>query len=226
MTINRQNKNTKRWKLSYGYLTVLLICLLSITVVYAKEIKEFIQNWSTSITLKDGTKINISEKNNFKDISQNAIIVKNNEDSLKMNYQEIEKMLGFSLLKLSENNPEEIYYRTELNNDGTIGMINLWIPYFTKESKEKNISLSIDILNKNADDGYILAFQEGIDATGEKNLEKSYTSKNLNTNIIIYSNDWSLKRLTATFVYDNILYTFIGNNTSQDEMISVIENLK
>ena len=82
------------------------------------------------------------------------------------------------------------------------------------------------MLNKYADDGYVLAFQEGIDATGEKNIENSYKSGNLNTNIIVYTNNWSDEKLTATFVYDDILYQFIGHNISKDEMTSIIEILK
>ncbi|MDE6284692.1 MAG: hypothetical protein K2M17_03010, partial [Bacilli bacterium] len=109
---------------------------------------------------------------------------------------------------------------------GNIGKVVLWLPYFIKESEDKYISLHVDILNKNADEGYISAFKEGIDASGEKKIEKMYTSENLNTNIILYSNEQDTKRITVTFVYDSVLYIFMGNNMSKDEMISMIENLK
>ena len=76
-------------------------------------------------------------------------------------------MLRFSILKLQENNTSEIYYRTSLNDNGTIGRVDLWIPYFYKENDNKYIGVSVSMLNKYADDGYVLAFQEGIVATGE-----------------------------------------------------------
>ena len=222
MTINKKEKFHKKFKLAY-VCSIVAICLLTVTIVYAKEIKDFFQNWSTYIDLGDGTKVKISENNIFKDIPATAI---KTEESRLMTYQEIEKMLSLPILKFQDANTNEIYYSTLLNSDGTIGEITLWMPYFLKQSEEKYISASVKILNKNADEGYILAFNEGIDATGNKNIKNSYKSRNLNTDIIIYMNDWSEERLTATFVYDDILYTFIGHNISNDEMISMIETLK
>ena len=42
MTINKQTH--RRFKLSYVCSIAVAVCLLSVTVVYAKEIKEFFQN--------------------------------------------------------------------------------------------------------------------------------------------------------------------------------------
>lgn len=226
MTVNKKKQSPSRFKLSYVCSMVIAVCLLSVTIVYAKEIKEIFQNWSTSIKLENGTEVKISENNNFKEIPTNAIKVKENSERPKMTFKEIEEMLKFSILKLPENNTNEIYYDTSLNDDGSIGRVDLWIPYFYKEGENKYISISVHMLNKYADEGYVLAVQEGIDATGGKNIENSYKSENLNTNIVIYTNDWDEERLTATFVYDNILYSFIGKNISKDEMTSIIETLK
>lgn len=226
MTVNKQKQTHRRFKLSYVCSIAVAVCLLSVTVVYAKEIKEFFQNWSTSIKLENGEEVKISENNNFKEIPTDAIKVKENSESPKMTFKEVEEMLKFSILKLPENNTNDIYYRTFLNDNGSIGRVDLWIPYFYKENENKYISVSVNMLNKYADKGYVLAFQEGIDATGEKNIENSYKSENLNTNIVVYTNDWSEERLTATFVYDDILYQFIGHNISKDEMTSIIETLK
>lgn len=226
MTVNKQKGTHKRFKLSYVCFIAVAVCLLSATFVYAKEIKEFFQNWSTSIKLENGEEVKISENNNFKEIPTDAIKVKENSESPKMTFEEIEEMLKFSILKLQENNTREIYYRTSLNDNDTIGRVDLWIPYFYKESDNKYISVSISMLNKSADNRYVLAFQEGVDATGEKNIENSYKSENLNTNIVVYTNNWSDERLTATFVYDDILYQFIGHNILKDEMTSIIETLK
>ena len=226
MTVNKQKQTYRRVKLSYVCSIAVVVCLLSITVVYAKEIKEIFKSWGTSIKLEDGTEVKVSENNNFKEIPDDAIKVKENAESPKMTFEEIEEMLKFSILKLQEDNTKEIYYRTFLNENGTIGEVNLWIPYFYKETGNKYISVSVNMLSKYADEGYLLAFQEGIDATGNKDIENSYISGNLNTNVVIYTNDWSSERLTATFVYDDILYQFIGYNVSKDEMTSIIETLK
>ncbi|MGM9878019.1 MAG: hypothetical protein ACI33S_05145 [Bacilli bacterium] len=226
MTVNKQKQAHRIFKLSYLCSIAVAICLLSVTIVYAKEINEFFQSWSTSINLKNGTKVKISENNNFKEIPTDAIKVKDNSKSPKMTFKEVEEMLKFSILKLPENNTKDIYYRTSLNDDGSIGRVDLWIPYFYRESDNKYISVSVNILNKYADEGYVLAFQEGIDATGDKIIDNSYKSDNLNTNIVVYTNDWSKERLTVSFVYDDILYQFIGKNISKDEMAYIIETLK
>lgn len=226
MTVNKQKQTHRRFKLSYVCSIAVAVCLLSVTVVYAKEIKEFFQNWSTSIKLENGEEVKISENNNFKEIPTDAIKVNENSESPKMTFKEVEEMLKFSILKLPENNTNDIYYRTSLNDNGSIGRVDLWIPYFYKENENKYISVSVNMLNKYADEEYVLAFQEGVDATGGKNIENSYKSENLNTNIVVYTNDWSEERLTATFVYDDILYQFIGHNISKDEMTSIIETLK
>ena len=57
---------------------------------------------------------------------------------------------------------------------------------FLKKCKEDKVE-KVNLLNKYADEGYVLAFNEGLDATGGKNIEKSYKSKNLNTNVVIYN---------------------------------------
>lgn len=224
-TVNKEIRKNHQFKIAYVGLIAIGFCLLSITMVYAKDIKNYFKKWSTSVQFDEGTRLEFSQNNNFKYIPIEAIKVGPNDESIKMSYQEIEEMLKFPILKLSKNNPEEIYYHTYLNDDNSIGRIDLWMPYFLKYSEDKYLHLSVDILNKYADEGYILAFQEGIDATGEKNIEKKYKSDNLNTNIIIYTNTWSKKRITATFVYDDILYRFIGNNITKEEIISIIESL-
>ena len=223
LTVNRKRKHFRQ---AYVYPIIAVVCLLSLTIVNAKEIGKIIDCWNTSIRLEDGREYKISENNNFKDIPSTAIKINEHDDSLKLTYQELEEMLDFSILKLPENNTDEIYYRTELNENGTIGRVDLWFPYFVKKSDNKFISASVSMLNKYADESYINAFQEGLDASGEKQIEESYKSKNLDTKVILFINKWSNERLTATFVHDDILYRFIGENITQDEMISIIETLK
>ena len=65
MTVNKQKQTHRSFKLSYVCSIAVAVCLLSVTVVYAKEIKEFFQNWSTSIKLENGEEVKISENNNF-----------------------------------------------------------------------------------------------------------------------------------------------------------------
>lgn len=227
MTVNKKDNKQRKWKLSYTYATILLIGMLSIGVVYAKEIKNFINSFSTNINVENNKSIKLSDNINFKNISKNALIF-TGDSPYQMNYNEVEKNLGFKILKLKENNTDEIYYSTELNDNNQIGRVDLWIPYFVKESDNKYISASISMLNKGADEKYILAFEEGMDASGGKNNFEEYYSNNLDTKIIIYSYSTSNSNnryLKATFVYDDVLYIFTGTNMNKDDLINYINGL-
>ena len=228
MTVNKNGYKQRRWKLSYIYTSILLIGILSLSVVYAQEIKDFVNSFSTNINVESNKNIKISDNVKFKNISVNALKVKESENSYQMSFDEVEKNLGFEILKLRENNTNEIYYSTGLNDDGEIGRVDLWIPYFIKENDNKYISTSISMLNKGADKKYISSFEEGLDVSGNKENFKEYYSKNLNTKVIIYSysakNNGNLS-LKATFVYDNILYIFTGKNMTITEITNYINQL-
>ena len=228
MTVNKKDNKQRKWKLSYTYATILLIGMLSIGVVYAKEIKNFINSFSTNINVENNKSVKLSDNINFKNISKNALIF-TGDSPYQMNYDEVEKNLGFKILKLKDNNTDDIYYSTELNDNNHIGRVNLWIPYFVKESDNKYISANVSMLNNGADEKYILAFEEGLDASGGKTNFEEYYSKNLNIKIIVYSysnkND-SNSYLKATFVYDNIIYIFTGKNMNSNELVSYINKLE
>lgn len=227
MTVNKKDNKQRKWKLSYTYATILLIGMLSIGVVYAKEIKNFINSFSTNINVENNKSIKLSDNINFKNISKNALIF-TGDSPYQMNYNEVEKNLGFKILKLKENNTDEIYYSTELNDNNQIGRVNLWIPYFVKESDNKYISANVSMLNKGADEKYILAFEEGLDASGGKDNFEEYYSNKIDTKIIFYSYSMSNSNnryLKVTFVYDDVLYIFTGINMSKDDLINYINGL-
>ena len=113
-----------------------------------------------------------------------------------------------------------------VNEDNTIGRIDLWIADYVHYDENKYISMSIAFLNKNADKEYIMAFEEGLDATANKNYDNKYHIDNLNVESIIYTNDWSNERITATFLYNNMSYNIIGNNISKDEIINFLNSLE
>ena len=225
MTINKEAKPKRFSKLVYISLSVIMICTLSLSVVYAKEIKQFFQNiWSSKVEFDNGEKENIIENGVFKQIPTTAKKVEDGS-GIEMSRNEIEDMLGFKILNYDKATSEKMYYDTGLNDDGTIGRIDIWYPKFVYESEENNISLYISMLNENADIGYVSAFQEGLDATGGKVLENTYISDNLGVKVIMYSSNGSDERLTATFCYDNVLYIMNGRKSIEQEMKDIIENL-
>ncbi len=224
MTINKEINKKRLPRLVYASVIIIMLGMFSLTLVYAKEIKEFFQNWSSNIVFKNGEKQTIVENGIFKKIPATAK-KSGNDSGIEMTENEIEEMLGFKILGYDKATSKKMFYTTGLNNDKTIGRIDIWYPEFIYDNDEKNISMYISMLNENADSGYVYAFQEGLDASGGKDLEKTYNSANLSVKVIMFSNDWSKERLTATFCYDNVLYELIGHNITEEEMINIIENL-
>ncbi len=231
-TVNKQKK-TKKFKLVYASWAILIIALCSITIVYADEIREFFK-WKTTLSLDDGTKVEISNDTTFKKINPEFfkfVNISGEMDSetfmhnVEINISELDKLLGFHILNSDKSKLEKIYSTINFNKDGSVGIVDLFYPSFIKYNEEKNVSMYIRIINENADYGYILAFEEGIDASGGKKIVHDYKQKKLDTNVIIYTNDWDDTRLSATFIYDNIFYQFTCFNISIDELVEIIDSL-
>ena len=225
-TINKQEGKKKIPKFSYACFGLAFLCILSLSLVSAKEIKKVFQYWSSEVKFENGEKTTIVENAIFKEIPASAKKSPQEKDSngLELTEEEIENTLGFKILGYDDAISKVMLYVTMLNDDNTIGRIDIWHPYFLKQ-EEKVLSLSISMLNEQADRKYVLAFQEGLDATGGKELEDTYVSDNLGVKVILYASDWDKERLTATFCYDNILYVFIGRNIEKQELKAIIESL-
>lgn len=224
MTINKEKNKRKIPRYLVASISVFVIFLLATTIVYAEEIKQFIESWSSSIQFKDGTEVKITENSTFKIIPETAIKAEVDDSMVRLTMTEVENMLGFKILKLSPD--DKLRYLTFLNNDGSIGRVDLSLSRLYSENENNYISMSVSILNEKADEKYIKAFEEGLDATGEKELENNYISDKLGVKIFIYSNDWTNNRITATFCYNNILYSLIGNNISEQKIKDIIEELE
>lgn len=201
----------------------LILCLLVGTVAYATHEA---YEWSTSVLFEDGSKVELVENATFKEIPDSAPITEDNIRYINMTHSEAEKTLGFNILNYDKATSHEMSYRTEQNDDGTIGRIDLWWPDFLKISEEKQMTLSISMLNKGADEGFVLAFEEGMDAAGGKKLENVIMLESLDVKIIVYTSDSHDNILTISFVYDNVLYQFNGFDFTESEMLSVIGQMK
>ena len=226
-TINKKKK-FKYKKVGYVIGMFLLIFTISISLANAKQIVEFFKNWDTGVEFEDGTKVTLIENANFKEININA---KKSEEPIDMTHDEVERNLGFHILDYDNTSTKTIGYSTDLNEDGSIAVARLWWANFITNNDEnwnniKAVSVSITILNKYAEEKYVLPFFEGLDATSEKELDQVYEIKSLDTKAVIYGNSWDKRRLTAAFVYDNVVYEFIGRNYTKDEIIEILENLK
>lgn len=204
----------------------LVICTVAGAVVFATPPAH---KMPPSISFEDGTKVDIAKNVPFKEIPETApknIRTEDHYSLMGMTHAEVEAALGFNILKYDGVTSEQIGYDTLLNDDGTIGRVNLWWANFLKESENKYITLSISMLNKGAAYGYIDAFVQGIDAAGGKKLENTVKINSLGVDAVVYTDRSSEDKLAVTFIYDNVYYQFSGHNYSQSEMLSIIEELK
>ena len=63
MTVNQ--KKMKR-KIPRYLVAGISVFILATTIVYADEIKQWVESWSSSIKFEDGTEVKITENNAFK----------------------------------------------------------------------------------------------------------------------------------------------------------------
>lgn len=229
MTINKTKKRKSWFKISYVLPLLLIACVVSLTMVNADKVKEVIDSWRGVVEQSDGTIIELSKENGYKEIPLTAPKVHDDESPKNYNsFKELESVLGFKLLKPSKDEAE-IIYRTRINGDGSIGIIDLWIPNFIKVNDDKDISVSVSIPNKYIDRRYYDAFAGDDDATEKSNV-KVYKSNNLGVNIAMWDStstySYGNKHLTATFVYDNVKYWMHAQEYSEEEFKDVIESLQ
>lgn len=245
MTINKEVKKRK-FKLAYLVLIAVVITGFSLSFAYAKEIKEVVQKiFSLEVSKGDeeGNTIEISvngithdipntikrsEKRtiNYNDVDENGnTVVKSIDEnvSIKRTFKEVEKDLGFPILKLKNNDDEEVIYTTSDNSDGTIASVHLEMFDFYEENG-KECNMDVDITDESAD--YIATNPNDIDVYGGKADEEIYHTDNIKEDILIYAVDWDDSRLTALFYHDGIKYTLVTNTMTRSEFKTLLDNLK
>ena len=222
---NSKNISIKDLFIKAPVAATVVILLLIGTIAYTAASRT---NWSSSIQFHDGSTEQIAENAFFKVIPDTAPKTKEFDNMLPMTHAEVEAVLGFDILHYANAENPTVNYDTSLNKDGSIARVDLWWPRIVTDGTEdgKSISQSVYMLNIGAEEGYVLAFEEGIDAMGHKILlDKIYIDK-LDTDVLCYTSGDDPDRITLTFVCDNIMYSFTGQGYKLNEIISVIKELK
>lgn len=204
--------------------TVVILLLIG-TIAYTAASRT---NWSSSIKFDDGSTEQIVENAFFKDIPDTAPKKQEFASMLQMSHEEIEAYLGFDILHCLDAENDTVNYDTSLNKDGSIARIDLWWPGIVTDGTEngKSINQSVYILNIGAEEGYVLAFEEGIDAMGHKILLDKIHVDELDTDVLYYTSGDDPDRISVTFAYDDVMYSFTGHGYTLDEIISVIKELE
>lgn len=204
--------------------TVIILLLIG-TIAYTTASRT---NWSSSIMFEDGTTEQIAENAFFKVIPDTAPKTEEGSNMLPMTIDKVEDYLSFNILNYPNSENATVNYDTSLNKDGSIARISLWWPRIVTDGTEngKSINQSVYILNIGAEEGYVLAFEEGLDAMGHKVLLDKIYIDELDTEALCYTAGDDPETITVTFVYDNIMYSFTGHGYSLNEIISLIKELE
>jgi hypothetical protein len=220
MTEKKKLNSKPMLRLAYICSAILFMFIFSLSVVYAKEIKNTIEKWTSFIFMDDGTKVPVSENNSGIKLPENVA----KEDINEMSLEEVEKMLGMDFLSSFLFTANSInYWPTVIDKD--IQAVNLWLPYCVSYGEDKYIAARFSFVTDKATE-HVSISDQAIDASGGKYLVKKYKSENLGVDIVIYGVNWDSNRLIATFIYKNIAYIFIGRNVSYQEITNLIEALK
>ena len=206
---------------------IVIGCLIFGGVAYAGTT---LTDWKSVISFFDDkgnkTDITVSDEAFFKDLPDGLPVPGDGEPMIQMTKDKFEELLGFKILWSELSTTNEINYDAFANkNDGAVAVVSLWCPGFIKESETKHINYSVDILSTNAEEGYILPFIEGKDAMGGKLYIDTCELENLSVNTVVYTSDWMPERLTATFVYDNLYYSFTADNYTPEEFLDILNSL-
>ena len=207
---------------------IVISCLVFGGVAYAGTT---LTDWESIISFfdKDGnkTQVTVSDEAFFKELPDGLPVQVDGEPMIPMEINEVENLLGFQILESELSTKTEISYDAYVNyKNDYVATVSLWCPRYIEENETRFISYSVEILSTNAEEGYILPFIEGKDAMGGKIYVGKYELENLSVSTVIYTSDWMPERLTATFVYDNLYYSFIADNYELEELLAILNTLE
>lgn len=233
--MKNSKSNSKMRKIAKIVAAVACVCVIvsASTVAYSA----IAQHFKYSIEMEDGVVVEFVSNTQYKDLPQDKLDGNADGNLIHMQWSELEEMLGFSLLGSGSVRDGMVNYGAYLNKDGSVGVVNLWIPEYKVYGEPlyaedgykyygKIINLSIDVLDVNADQGYVDGLKEGNDAMGGKELVEKYHSKSLDTEVVIYNTNNSEDYVSAVFGYDGAYYSLQGDNVSVEEMKVAIEGMK
>lgn len=186
-----------------------------------------------TVEMDDGVTVDVHSSTQLVELPQDSLA--DVEDMvLTMQWNAVEEMLGMPLLGETDDMLNLMFHR---NSDDSVAVVDLWMAYYKVYGEPlyteggdayytKYIRLGMDILDKNAESGYVETFENGKDATGGKGFIEKYNIEALNTDAVLYYVGNDETRITAVFVHDGVYYTLEGTDVTLEEMKEVINSMK
>ncbi len=235
-TIAKKAVRPKMWSrlvLSLG--SIAGLCLVSLSVVYASDIREYLEKWRLDYSFPNHNDVILNNDGEpYKKVKKD--LLNTDGESKTLDYAQVEKILGFKILKSNLQTSEKIIYTTYDNDDHkTIALVNLAMPEFIQDATF-DISLNASFFTEDADEGYKIGTLG--DATGAK---KSYVGEAETKfgKVIFYTievlkegssftaeNYETTKLLSANFVVDGLKYNLSSNKEiTQTQLLNIINSL-
>ncbi len=228
--IYQKINRTKSFKLSYAVIILGIICIVSLSTVYAKDIGNLIKTW-----FKSDSYVN----EDIPDDANTAVISKVTKfDRLKLekdgngftesviredlSITQIEDEVGVDLLKYK--NVKALYRLDGTNNDeGYVSKIDIsYNPLF--EDKECFVRLSARIFTKNFDDDALLNdYWFGYIAKDDN--KKNYQEIKLD-NLGLMAIYYEIGNNYLYFDDDGIMYILEGSGIKMDDFIKIAQDLE
>lgn len=183
--------------------------------------------WKTTLKFEDGTESIISSDSIFKKIPESAIL--DDDGGTNTTIGKAQEALGLDLLEHKNVASDEVFYRMELNEDGTLGCVCMWLGDWLHIGENGYVRMSISVLNEGADEKYVRIFKKGWTAEPDKKLVEEYESEKLDSKVVVYTSGEKAEiniGLTAVFIHDGVLYEVNGWNVSVDDMKKVIDEME
>lgn len=221
---------------------LLFISITSLGIVYAKEIVEKIKSLFVSTTIHlensgyniylDELKITNKKNLNF-DAKFSNINFPVTDSEQKVTFKELKEDLNIDILtpNIFENKIARIIKLEKNNNKishGWFAFDNIYV--FKKGRKKGKISMIIEFITKYHEDDYLMVNMG--QTRDESRIYKTVElNEKLDTEIFFWgtraitNDDENIGTLKATFIYDDIVYTFIGSDVSKNEMLNLINTL-
>ncbi|MBE6751413.1 MAG: hypothetical protein E7556_02690 [Ruminococcaceae bacterium] len=230
---SNSKKSIKLTFVKMPLVAVILIVLLFGTIATAGI--NIYQN-STQIEFQDGSTVQLFESVPFRKIPETVPKTEEYESGISMTHDKVEEILGFEILDYKNAYEDSISYRTWLNEDGSIAIVHLNWASFLKVDEEKYATFSVDIVNEETDESYLLPIIEGVDPNAGLTYNETYKINSLQTEAIFctYTNEavpypdfvTDDGRVKVEFVYDNVIYKLLFRGYTNEEIKIILEELE
>ncbi len=183
------------------------------------------REWRSSVEFDDGSSKELGSELPCRKLPESAVM--SNDNAVMTTVSKAEKALGFDLLGHEAAADDEVFYCMEVNEDGSLACIYMWISDWMKLEGNSNINLTISVLNEGADEKWVETFESGWNAS-EKEFVEEYVSDSLGSKVIVYKpgrQEEFQGYIMATFVYNNVLYELNGWQITAEELKNIIEEM-